>query len=175
MFAMYGPEVGRRQYLTLYRQRGWEQVLRDFLLVNQEYFYIFGDSAYLLRPWMQRPLSRDLEKPNQLLFNTAMNDVRVSVEQNYKDRKRYWASQELSRNLKVQKSQFLYSKNLQHCSSTLDHSYIQVAKYFRNSKYHLYPFMNTFSLSEIYSSLLIRALISFTCEDLSSRRCLLSS
>ena len=85
LFSLYGPEVGRRHDLTLLRDSGWNEILQECLNVEGSYYYIYGDSAYLLRPWMQRPFSRGLSTAEQLAFNTAMSEVRVSVEQTYKD------------------------------------------------------------------------------------------
>lgn len=104
MFALHGPEVGRRHDLTLYRESGWDEILENFLMVEGVYFYIFGDSAYLLRPWMQRPFYRGLATEAQRTFNTKMSAVRVSVEHNYKDLKQYWVSQDFARNLRVRKA-----------------------------------------------------------------------
>ena len=55
MFALYGPVVGRRHYLTLFHESGWEELFSNCLNVNGIQYYVFGDNAYLLRPWMLRP------------------------------------------------------------------------------------------------------------------------
>lgn len=104
MFALFGPELGRRHDLTLYRESGWEPIMENFLHIDGVQFYIFGDSAYLLRPWMQRPFFRELATLDEKLFNTAMSSVRVAVEHNYKDLKQYWVSQDFARNLRVKKA-----------------------------------------------------------------------
>lgn len=104
IFAMFGPEVGRRHDITLYRNSGWDDLFEEFLLVDGQYFCVYGDSAYLLRPWMQRPYYRDLATPLQMLFNTRMSVVRVSVEHNYKDLKQFWVRQDFARQLQVRKA-----------------------------------------------------------------------
>lgn len=104
MFALFGPEVGRRHDLTLYRESGWEQVLQDVLSVDGTQYCIYGDCAYLLRPWMLCPYFRDLATPSQMAFNSSMSAVRIAVEHNYKDLKQNWTSQDFSRNLKVRKA-----------------------------------------------------------------------
>lgn len=104
MFALFGPEVGRRHDVTLYRSSQWESVLRDNMYIAGIQYYIYGDSAYLLRPWMQLPYFRDMATAEQVGFITAMSKVRVAVEHNYKDLKQYWISQDLARNLKVRQA-----------------------------------------------------------------------
>lgn len=101
MFALYGPEEGRRHDITLYRHSEWEAILSECLHINGQYYYIFGDSAYMLRPWMQRLYSHGIRTPEQAEFNGKMSTVRVAVEHNYKDLKQYWTSQDFARNLKV--------------------------------------------------------------------------
>lgn len=62
---------------------------------------MYGDSAYLPRPWMQRPFVRELEKSFQLSFNTEMSALRVMVEHSYRDLKKLWTSMDYARNFKV--------------------------------------------------------------------------
>ena len=47
LFALYGPKAGRRHYLTLLRDSGWEDVLETCLNINSRQFYVYGDCAYL--------------------------------------------------------------------------------------------------------------------------------
>ena len=101
MFGMYGPVEGRRHDLTLLRESGWNNVWSECLYIDGEWYYIYGDSAYLLRPWMQRPFTRGICSDGESDFNTRMSEVRVSVEQNYKDLKQLWCSQDFARRLKV--------------------------------------------------------------------------
>lgn len=100
IFALYGPVAGRRHDLTLLRNSGWNTKLENCLSTVEKQFYIFGDSAYEIRPWLQRPcrcVCTDVQK----LFSTQMSSVRVSVEHNYKDLKQQWISQDFARNLMV--------------------------------------------------------------------------
>lgn len=104
VFALYGPEEGRRHDLTLLRKSGWNERLQEALLIDGEYYYIYGDSAYMLRPWMQRPFQHGLCSAQEAIFNAAMSAVRVTVEHSYKDIKKYWTSQDFARMLKVRKA-----------------------------------------------------------------------
>lgn len=51
---MFGPEAGSRHDLKLLRDRRWERKLQENLIVKDLHYCIFGDSAYILRPWIQR-------------------------------------------------------------------------------------------------------------------------
>lgn len=101
MFSLFGPLEGRRHDMTLLRQSGWNEVLRDNLHIDGEWFYIYGDSAYLLRLWMQRPFTRGTCSAEEGTVNTRMSEARVSVEHNYKDVKQLWSSQDFARKIKV--------------------------------------------------------------------------
>lgn len=101
IFHMHGPEMGRRHDLTLYRQSGMDNVLEQSLHVEGQQYYIYGDPAYILRPWLQVAFSRTFATPEQLLVNKTMSAVRVSVEHSYKDMKQMWSSQDFKRMLKV--------------------------------------------------------------------------
>lgn len=50
VFALWGPEVGRRHDLTLLRKSGWEVIFSENLILNYIQYYIYCDSAYNLRP-----------------------------------------------------------------------------------------------------------------------------
>lgn len=103
LFALFGPVPGRHHDLTTLRKSGWATKLETNLLVEGRQFYLFGDSAYSLRPWMQRPFIGNCNG-EQNDFNRRMSAVRVSVEHTYKDLKQQWQSQDYPRNLKVRKS-----------------------------------------------------------------------
>lgn len=103
IFALHGPVEGRRHDLTLLRNSGWVTVLQECLSTAERQFYIFGDQAYLLRPWMMRPFIGNLTALQELQ-NAQMSSIRVSVEHNYKDLKQLWVSQDFARNLKVRQA-----------------------------------------------------------------------
>lgn len=104
MFALYGPVEGRRHDLTLLRESGWNDVWGESLFIDGEWYYIYGDSAYLLRPWLLRPFTRGVCSGPEAVFNTRMSEARVCVEQNYKDVKQLWCSQDFARRMKVRQS-----------------------------------------------------------------------
>lgn len=104
IFALHGPVEGRRHDLTLLRQSGWEGQLSDILQVNGDQFYVYADSAYMLRPYMIVPYCAMGASVEQMAFNAAMSSVRVAVEWNYKDLKQVWATNDYARLLKVRKA-----------------------------------------------------------------------
>lgn len=101
MVALYGPVEGRRHDLTLFRQSGWEQVMSDSFNIEGRQYYVYGDSAYLIRPYMQRPFLNGFATAEQVAFNSEMSSLRVLVEHNYRDLKQMWTSQDFARQLKV--------------------------------------------------------------------------
>lgn len=69
LFGLYGPVVGRRHDLTLLRLSNWDNKLQDCLNFNNRQFYIYGDGAYQLKPWIQKPFVGNLseEEKNSML------------------------------------------------------------------------------------------------------------
>lgn len=104
MFNLYGPEVGRRHDMTLYRESNLDAVLQEALLVDGRQYCIFGDSAYVLKPWLQTAFPRVGSTSAQEAYNTAMSMMREAVEWTYKDLKQIWTSQDFKRQLKVLQS-----------------------------------------------------------------------
>ena len=48
-----GPVEGRRHDMTLFRKSGIEADLQRALLIEEVQYYIYGDPAYVLRPYLQ--------------------------------------------------------------------------------------------------------------------------
>lgn len=71
------------------------------MLIDGVQLYIFGDCAYLVRLWMQRPYYSDFAALENLVFKTARCQARVVVEQNYENPIQYWTSQDFSRSLSL--------------------------------------------------------------------------
>lgn len=104
MFYMYGPEVGRRHDMTLYRESGLGEVLEAVLVINGKQYCLYGDAAYILRPWLQTAFPRTNASADEIMYNKAMSAVREAVEWTYKDIKQLWTSQDFKRGLKVRKA-----------------------------------------------------------------------
>lgn len=69
----------------------------ECLFIDLEWYYIYGHSAYLLRPWMQRPFTRGLCSAAEQVFIRRMREARVSVKHNYKDLKQLCSSRDFVR------------------------------------------------------------------------------
>lgn len=103
IFSLYGPEVGQRHDLSLLRNSGVADSLASCLLIEKRQFYIYGDPAYMLRPWLQTAFERVGATTERELYNTAMSAVRISVEWNYKYLKQIWTRNDVSRVLHVRR------------------------------------------------------------------------
>eukprot|EP00171_Calliarthron_tuberculosum_P004173 IDg4173t1 len=75
----------------------------EVLLIDQEQYYIYGDQAYVVRPWLQTAYRRSSATTAELTHNKAMNNARVAVEWSYGELKNAFASQDFSRKLQVAK------------------------------------------------------------------------
>lgn len=101
IFSFYGPEESRRHDLILLRRSGITSILEECLLINERQFCVYGDAAYLLRPWIQKAYDLDTATEEQKLFKKLMSAVRVTVEWNYKYLKKKWSINDYERLLKV--------------------------------------------------------------------------
>lgn len=63
MFSLYGPLEGHCHDMKLFIHRNWNEVWSECLLIDGEWYYIFGDSAYLLLSWIQRTFNRGFFQP----------------------------------------------------------------------------------------------------------------
>ena len=101
IFSFYGPEEGRRHNMTLLHNSRISDRLAECLLVDGRQFYVYGDAAYVLHPWMQTAFNSIALTDEEGEYNTDMSAVRVTVEWNYKDLKQLWNRNDYSRSLKV--------------------------------------------------------------------------
>lgn len=83
-FHMYGQEAGRHHDLTFYRESRMDTILKQTLNIVGKQYYIYGDPAYILWPWIQIYFSREFETCQQILLNKKMQKVLVSVENSYR-------------------------------------------------------------------------------------------
>lgn len=104
MFYMYGPEVGRRHDMTLYRESGIGPTLEEGIFINGKQYCIFGNAAYILRAWLQTTYPQTNATASELAYNQAMSAVREAVEGTYKDVIQLWTSQDFKRGMMVKKS-----------------------------------------------------------------------
>ena len=100
-FYLHGPEVGRGHDPTLLHDSGLQGRLQACLNVDGRQFYLYGDAAYMLCPWLQVELPRGDADVEQVDHNTRMSAVRVAVEWNYKYLKQLWSFKDFPRALEV--------------------------------------------------------------------------
>jgi len=104
IFHLFGPVEGRRHDVTMYREAGMDNILQGGLSIGGVQYCIYGDKAYLIRPWMQVAFPTRLEgeaDDEEEAQNTDMARVRVSVEWGYKEVKQTFTSLDFKRKLKV--------------------------------------------------------------------------
>jgi len=76
--------------MTLYHESGLDAVLSDALVIQGLQHYIYGDAAYLVRPWLQASF-RCVMTPNEEACHEAMKVPRSAVEWGFKDVKQVCA------------------------------------------------------------------------------------
>lgn len=53
IFSLFGTEIGSRNYLSVIRSSGIEEILENCLNVDRVQHYIVADNAYVLQPFFQ--------------------------------------------------------------------------------------------------------------------------
>jgi len=79
IFHLYGPEEGRRHDPTLYHNSDMGEVLSQGLLINNKQYCIYGDPAYMLKPWLQVGFPSHLCTEEQTFYNKSMSAIREAV------------------------------------------------------------------------------------------------
>jgi hypothetical protein len=98
---VYGPVEGRRHDITMLKEFGIERSLSESLLINGEQYYIYGDLAYILRPYIQVGFQGPNLTTEQASFNSSKSLVRIAVEWAFKDTKQCFIHLVLPRKLNV--------------------------------------------------------------------------
>ena len=97
IFSLYGPEEGRRHDLTLILNSDISERLWNSLTMGDRQYYIYGDAAYVLSPWLQTAYERIGASDEQEWYSKRMSAARVIVERSYKDLKQVWTRNDYSR------------------------------------------------------------------------------
>lgn len=71
MISPYGPEVGRRHFLTLLKDIGVSEALHGCLSIGGQQYYVFWE-ADLSRPFFKVSYSRLTATAEQIFFNAQM-------------------------------------------------------------------------------------------------------
>jgi nuclease HARBI1 len=93
---------GRRHDMTLYTSSGIDHALS--LVANGQQYYIYGDSAYMLRQSLQIGFQGTELSLEQAQLRVSMSSVRTAVEWMLKDIKQYFIHVEFSRKLQLRKN-----------------------------------------------------------------------
>jgi len=102
LFHLFGPVEGRRHDMLLYHESGIDAQLEATLLIDETQFGIYGDSAYIIRSWIQRGYGAwpDGDAEEQA-YDGAMNRLREAVEWGFKEVKHQFTSLDFKRKLKI--------------------------------------------------------------------------
>jgi len=102
VFHMYGPHEGRCHDMVLYYESGLDDDLRQTHLIDGARHCLYGDSAYVLRAWMQ---TGHENAPDRIVaewaFDLSMSRARETVEWGYQDIKQYFTTLDFQRKLKI--------------------------------------------------------------------------
>ena len=101
---VWGPLEGRRHDMTLYRRSGMDQLLEEALYMEGVQYYLYGDPAYVLRPWLQKGFRGVGLTPDMTAFNRRMSSLREAVEWGYKEIKLVFAANDNPRQMRVLKT-----------------------------------------------------------------------
>lgn len=101
VFHLFGPVEGRRHDMMMYYLSGIDSALRESLLIGEVQYYVYGDSAYVLRAWLQIGFDGHHLTPAEKEFTTVMSQMRVAVEWTFKDVKQLFLSLDHKRKLKL--------------------------------------------------------------------------
>lgn len=96
-----GPYEGRRHDLTIWRWSELDAELQTKLMIDGVQFYIYGDSAYLEKPWCRIPMLGTELTEMQRQLNTEQSRVRISVEWFYSEVNKYWTRCVYKRTLRL--------------------------------------------------------------------------
>jgi len=93
VFHMYGPHEGRRHDVVLYKESGLDDALRQTLLIDGVQHCLYGDSAYVLRAWMQTGHGNGPDRTAaEHAFDLSMIRVHETAEWGHKDIKQYFTT-----------------------------------------------------------------------------------
>lgn len=122
---MYGSEVGTPHDITLYRESGMDDLLGEHWFVGGTQYCVYGDAAYMPRPWLQTAFPSTNASAAQLLYKKNRSSVREAAERSYKEVKQSRTSQDFRRKLKIREApialQYICSALLQKFKTCMGH------------------------------------------------------
>lgn len=115
LFYLYGPGIGKRQDMKLYRDGRIDAELKKALVIDGQQFWLYGDADYIIRPWLWTSVPGEGASAKDAAYNTAMSSVWEAVEWKCKDMKQTWSSGNYKRHFKVREA----PNNLQYKAAVL--------------------------------------------------------
>jgi DDE superfamily endonuclease len=101
LLHLFGPVEGRRHDMFLYNESRLDNVLRSSMVIADRQYYLYGDPAYTLRPYLQVGFKGSVLGPDEVAFNFSMSKVRVTVEWAFRDVKQYFTHLDVPRKLRL--------------------------------------------------------------------------
>jgi hypothetical protein len=96
---LFGPIEGRRHDMFLYNASGIDHILQTSLSISGRQYYIYGDVAYTVRPYLKVGFKGTTLSPEEVAFDSSMSKVRVAVEWAFRDVKQYFTHLDVPRNI----------------------------------------------------------------------------
>eukprot|EP00697_Spironema_sp_BW2_P005503 gnl/Spiro4/17685_TR9416_c0_g1_i1.p1 gnl/Spiro4/17685_TR9416_c0_g1~~gnl/Spiro4/17685_TR9416_c0_g1_i1.p1 ORF type:complete len:345 (-),score=71.32 gnl/Spiro4/17685_TR9416_c0_g1_i1:44-1051(-) len=100
---LFGPLEGRWHDITLLRRSGLLDVLEGLQFAREQWWAIYGDKAYVKRPFLLSPFQGTVLTPAELQLNTTMSRLRLCVEWGFGKIASIWAFLDFEKNLKLLK------------------------------------------------------------------------
>lgn len=85
LFGLNVPVEGPCHELTLVKQFTWKQILESVLEIDNNQYYVYADSALMLKPFLMVPFGAVGADEMEMELNWDMCPVRVAVEWNEKN------------------------------------------------------------------------------------------
>ncbi|PXF46694.1 hypothetical protein BWQ96_03520 [Gracilariopsis chorda] len=91
IFHIFGPVEGRRHDMMVYRHSNIDEELSTTLCIYGTQYYIYGDPAYVIRPYLIIGYGGAFLTEKQKQFNKEMSACRTAVQWALKDIKKYFS------------------------------------------------------------------------------------
>lgn len=102
-FYLYCLEAVRRQDLTLYRHISLDDALRNYLIIDGKQYCWYADTYFALKAWLVLGYDIHLATPSKQAFNTAITNMKTSLERTYKDIKHQFTMNNFSILVRIMK------------------------------------------------------------------------
>lgn len=97
-FRLFGPWEVHRHDMTLSYESSLDVIVPGALMIGSSQYYIYGDAAYMVRPWLQAAFS-GVMTDEQTACNSTMAVPRTAVEWGFEDVNQTCSALDYPRNL----------------------------------------------------------------------------